>query len=162
MIRISNSEDAIRREYDRVASRYDRRWSYYIQATLGETLKRLDLQNSDRLLDIGCGTATLFQAIRVKYPSIGLVGVDISSEMLRVACKKSGRRAQFLAGKAQVLPLRSQNFDVVVSCISLLAATGDLSERNHQGLEAHRQSCDHGLVRRLPVLSRMRSVSEDR
>ena len=116
MIRISNSEDAIRREYDRVASRYDRRWSYYIQATLGETLKRLDLQNSDRLLDIGCGTATLFQAIRVKYPSIGLVGVDISSEMLRVACKKSGHRAQFLAGKAQVLPLRSQSFDVVVSC----------------------------------------------
>ena len=116
MIRISNSKDAIRREYDRVASRYDRRWSNYIQATLGETLKRLDLQNSDRLLDIGCGTATLFQAIRVKYPSIGLVGVDISSEMLRVACKKPGHHAQFLAGKAQVLPLRSQSFDVVVSC----------------------------------------------
>ena len=116
MIRISNSEDAIRREYDRVASRYDRRWSYYIQATLGETLKRLDLQNSDRLLDIGCGTAALFQAILAKYPSIGLVGVDISSEMLRVACKKSGNGAQFLAGQAQVLPLRSQSFDVVVSC----------------------------------------------
>ena len=51
-----------------------------------------------------------------KYPSIGLVGADISSEMLQVAYKKSGNRAQCFAGKAQVLLLHSQSFDVVVSC----------------------------------------------
>ena len=36
--------DAVVREYDRLAPDYDRRWSFYIGATIRETLGRIDLQ----------------------------------------------------------------------------------------------------------------------
>jgi ubiquinone/menaquinone biosynthesis C-methylase UbiE len=67
-------------------------------------------------LDIGCGTASLFQAILAEYPSVELVGVDLSTEMLKVAHKKLGDQAVFLAAQAQSLPFPSKSFDVVVSC----------------------------------------------
>lgn len=112
----AGSEDPIERKYSHVSPDYDSRWSFYIQATIRETLKRLDLQDSDRLLDIGCGTASLFQAIVPKYPSVELVGVDLSPAMLKVAHKKLGDQAVFLAAQAQSLPLPSRSFDIVVSC----------------------------------------------
>jgi ubiquinone/menaquinone biosynthesis C-methylase UbiE len=116
IIHRASGEDPIERKYSQVAPEYDSRWSFYIRATIRETVKRLDLQNSDRLLDIGCGTASLFQAIVAKYPSVELVGVDLSPEMLEVAHKKLGDQAVFLTAQAQSLSLPSGSFDVVVSC----------------------------------------------
>lgn len=116
IIHRTNIGDPIERKYSQVAPAYDSRWSFYIQATIRETVKRLDLQNSDRLLDIGCGTASLFQAIVSKYPSVELVGVDLTPAMLKVAHDKLGDRAVFAAAPAQSLPLPSRSFDIVVSC----------------------------------------------
>ncbi|MCG6946744.1 MAG: class I SAM-dependent methyltransferase [Deltaproteobacteria bacterium] len=116
IIHRSGGEDPIDRKYSHVAPDYDSRWSFYIQATIRETVKRLDLQDSDRLLDIGCGTASLFQAIASRYPSVELVGVDLSPAMLKVAYKKLDDQAVFLAAPAQSLPIRSNSFDIVVSC----------------------------------------------
>jgi ubiquinone/menaquinone biosynthesis C-methylase UbiE len=116
IIHRSGGEDPIERKYSHVAPVYDSRWSFYIQATIRETVKRLDLQDSDRLLDIGCGTASLFQAIASKYLSVELVGVDLSPAMLKVAYRKLSDQAVFLAAPAQSLPIRSNSFDIVVSC----------------------------------------------
>ena len=116
IIHRTGGEDSIERKYSQVAPDYDSRWSFYIQATIRETVKRLDLQDSDRLLDIGCGTASLFQTIVAKDPSVELVGVDLSPAMLEVAHKKLGDQAVFLAAQAQSLPIRSNSFDIVVSC----------------------------------------------
>ncbi len=41
------------REYSRLASNYDDKWSFYIRATTQETLNRFKLQLIDRVLDIG-------------------------------------------------------------------------------------------------------------
>jgi ubiquinone/menaquinone biosynthesis C-methylase UbiE len=116
IIHKAGGEDPIESKYSHVAPDYDSRWSFYIQATIRETVKRLDLQDSDRLLDIGCGTASLFQAVVAKYPSVELIGVDLSSAMLEVAHKKLGDQAVFFAAQAQNLPIRSNSFDIVVSC----------------------------------------------
>ena len=116
IIHRAGGDDPIERKYSQVAPEYDSRWSFYIQSTIRETVKRLDLHNSDKLLDIGCGTASLFQAIASKYPSVELVGVDLSPEMLEVAHKKLGGQALFLTAQAQSLPLPSRSFDIVVSC----------------------------------------------
>ena len=43
----SNDRDAAVEEYDRLAPHYDRRWTFYIEATLRETLKRLDVRPGD-------------------------------------------------------------------------------------------------------------------
>ena len=114
--RKSGDEDSIQRKYNHIAPIYDRRWSFYIKTTIRETVKRLDLQSSDKILDIGCGTASLFQPILAAFPSAQLIGVDISTRMLKVADKKLGNQAVFLAAQAQSLPFRSSTFDIVVSC----------------------------------------------
>jgi len=116
IIHMPGSEDPIKRKYNHIAPDYDKRWSFYIEVTLRETLKRLGLQVSDRLLDIGCGTASLFKPILAEYPSVELVGVDLSTRMLKAAHEKLGDQAVFLAAQAQSLPFRSESFDIVVSC----------------------------------------------
>ena len=112
----TREEDVVVREYADLASQYDRRWASYITATLRETLRRLEIKPSDRLLDIGCGTGSLLQAISTKYPSINLVGLDISKEMLKVACNKQIKKCNFIIGQALHLPFHSKSIDIVVSC----------------------------------------------
>lgn len=108
-------EDAVVREYDSLAHHYDKRWQHYIAATLKGTLKRLAINPNDRLLDIGCGTGSLLQAISANYPSVGMVGLDISREMLRIACNKQINKCNFITGQVQFLPFQSNSFDIVVS-----------------------------------------------
>lgn len=112
----ANGDQAVLEEYASLAPAYDDRWSFYVWATLSETLKRMALRDSDRVLDVGCGTSSLFEMISAKYPSAGLVGVDLCAEMLGVARKKMNRHASHFAARANGLPFRSGSFDVVVSC----------------------------------------------
>lgn len=111
-----SDEYAIVREYANLASEYDRRWAFYIEATLSETLKRMDIKPHDRLLDIGCGTGSLLQVISRNYPSVKIVGIDLSVEMLKVARNKQIKDSALIAGQAWCLPFRSKSFDRVVSC----------------------------------------------
>lgn len=118
-INTANNERAVIDEYANLASQYDRRWEFYIKATLHETLKRLNIEPTEKLLDIGCGTGALLQAISLKHPSVDLIGIDISVEMLRVATNKHMKRCSLVTGNARHLPFRPNSFDVVVSCNAL-------------------------------------------
>jgi ubiquinone/menaquinone biosynthesis C-methylase UbiE len=109
-------EQAIKEEYAHLAPTYDEHWSFYVHATLSETAKRLALRESDRVLDVGCGTAALFEIISPKYPTVQMLGADLSPEMLGVARKKLRGRASFLSARASELPFRSSSFDILVSC----------------------------------------------
>jgi ubiquinone/menaquinone biosynthesis C-methylase UbiE len=112
---ISRKEDAVLRKYLRLASRYDRRWSSYIEATVIETTRRMSLNPADRLLDIGCGTGALLYALSRTYPTVGLAGVDASQEMLAVARERVGTCAELKQGWAEQIPFGDESFDVVVS-----------------------------------------------
>jgi ubiquinone/menaquinone biosynthesis C-methylase UbiE len=79
------TEDAVVREYNRLAPDYDRRWSFYIGATIRETLGRIELQPDDRVLDVGCGTGVLLEALSNTTPGTKLAGVDPSKDMLALA-----------------------------------------------------------------------------
>ena len=103
-------------EYARLAPAYDTKWSFYVEATTRETMARLSLRPSDRLLDVGCGTGALLERLSESYPAALLSGVDPVPEMLAVARRKLPSEVTLREGWAERLPFDSEQFDVVVSC----------------------------------------------
>jgi SAM-dependent methyltransferase len=64
-----------------------------------------------RLLEVGCGTGVVLEAIRASFPAMQLVGADLSNEALRIARKRVDD-AHFVQVDAGQLPFRHE-FDVV-------------------------------------------------
>ena len=112
------SADRVRRQYERVAEKYDLRWARYNAASIHETLRRLDVRPGQRLLDIGCGTGTLLQRIHQGTRGIQSTGVDIASPMLKVAARKLGTGNLLVAADVQALPFPPERFDLAVSTSS--------------------------------------------
>ena len=111
-----SAADPVVDEYARAAERYDEKWAFYLEATTRETLRRLPMTSTARVLDVGCGTGELLMRLRAKYPDAMLAGLDPVEEMLIVAKDKLSGREDLRIGYADSLPWRSGSFDVVVSC----------------------------------------------
>lgn len=107
--------DPLRREYSRLASQYDSRWKRYIEASIRETLRRLRVAPGDRVLDVGCGTGALLEALSCAAPHAKLAGVDLSGEMLEVGRRRLGAAIDLRQAYAETLPFGDAAFDVVVS-----------------------------------------------
>ena len=110
------SKHPVQEEYARLASKYESKWSFYIQATARETLARIELRPKQRLLDVGCGTGVLLQQLSEAYPEARLYGVDAAPEMLEIAHKKIPPSIELYQGWAEHLPFDTGQFDLVVSC----------------------------------------------
>lgn len=114
----------MRKEYDLEAPKYDEKWSYYVEATIGETWKRvkpfLAAGHGSTILDVGCGTGAFFHYMNQSKDvekGLTLIGVDISQGMLDVARKKVPQ-ATFVHGSAShdgMLDVRNGSVDLVVS-----------------------------------------------
>jgi ubiquinone/menaquinone biosynthesis C-methylase UbiE len=111
----SSNRNAALKEYGKLAPEYDRRWSFYIKATLRETLSRIKLQPGDSFLDVGCGTGALLDALAASVPNAKLSGADASPEMLEVARKRLGEGVVLRQSYADHLPFSDEAFDVIVS-----------------------------------------------
>lgn len=109
----------VRRQYARVAGRYDRRWEAYTETSLGPALEALRPGPGARLLDVGCGTGVLLARAHERWPSARLVGVDLAPEMLAVARARLPAGAALAAASAADLPFPALAFDVLVSTSSL-------------------------------------------
>ncbi|NJK65761.1 MAG: methyltransferase domain-containing protein [Microcoleus sp. CSU_2_2] len=107
--------DPVQKEYSRLAERYDSRWSFYVNATIGETLNRLEINPGERILDLGCGTGALIQRLLQMAPEIQVFGIDPCAEMLEIAKQKLSKSVDLNLGSADNLPFPSNYFDVVVS-----------------------------------------------
>lgn len=111
----STDNSAVIGKYGKLAPRYDRRWSFYHQATLRETLTRLEVRPGDSLLDVGCGTGLLLDALERSVPGLKLSGVDPSPAMLGMARERLGEAVALKQGYAKRPPFPDEAFDVVVS-----------------------------------------------
>ena len=81
-------------------------------------IEQAHLEPSMRLLDLGCGTATLTMMIKRTHPQVEVIGLDGDPAILRIARKKvvkSGLTISLDIGMAYALPYPDGYFDRVVS-----------------------------------------------
>ena len=154
---MSDNYEELERQYeDRIAGRYNN--DYH-----GTPIAKWHDENfasfvakyyteGDRILDLGCGPASLWRALRLKLPSPGLlVGVDLSSRMIEEA-KILFPHGDFRVGSMFEIPAESGSFDIVI----VSSAFHHLpDERLHQALrEIYRVLDEHGiLIGREPLRS---------
>jgi len=112
----SPASHAVLQKYADLATRYERRWSFYVRVTLRETMARFELGPTDSLLDVGCGTGALLQMLSKNYPRARLAGVDPCPEMLDVARYRLHDHVELKEGWAERIPYPEHTFDCVVSC----------------------------------------------
>jgi 2-polyprenyl-3-methyl-5-hydroxy-6-metoxy-1,4-benzoquinol methylase len=92
-------------------------WQYIMggekaRATIAE--KYIKAQPGERVLDIGCGTGTLFELMGKK---INYVGYDISEDYINFAKKKfkNETNAKFYCTRVNEIELFEKDFDVVIA-----------------------------------------------
>ncbi|MDD1778455.1 MAG: methyltransferase domain-containing protein [Candidatus Helarchaeota archaeon] len=76
------------------------------------------------LVDLGCGSGNLIVQIAKKLPSLNLIGLDISSEILEFAKKRAmekkiAEKIEFKLGNAEKMPFEDNSIDFLVSTLSL-------------------------------------------
>ncbi|MDR3676164.1 MAG: class I SAM-dependent methyltransferase [Acidobacteriota bacterium] len=81
------------------------------------TLALMDLQPSDRVLDMGCGSGWLSRRLAARVPNGSVVGIDVSDEMIhRAQLASTGiPNVQFLHGTAEEIPAPPDSFAKVLS-----------------------------------------------
>lgn len=112
----SEPTDAAVRKYERLASRYDTRWSGYIEATVRETLTRLHIGDEDRVLDVGCGTGALLHRLATAHPQARLFGIDPTPAMLAIARQRLPPTVETQKGRIEAIPFPDEFFDAVTCC----------------------------------------------
>lgn len=105
----------VQQEYSRLAPIYDRRWTNYVDRSIQATLNRLNIEPNSRILDLGCGTGSLFQSLLDVVPEAELLGLDLSTEMLDIAREKLPDSIELVVGSADNLPFADESFNLVIS-----------------------------------------------
>ena len=108
--------DPVQREYARLAQTYDEKWSFYLEVTLQQTLKRVDLHAGESLLDIGCGGGLLAEPLRRLGAQV--TGIDAGEKNVRVARLHAEQGGLDIAYRRQLpedLALKGASFDIVAN-----------------------------------------------
>ena len=108
--------NSVLKEYSRLAKNYDTKWSFYLNATTCETLKRVKINPTDRVVDIGCGTGILLHRLDQNSPHVELYGLEPVLSMLDMARQRLSGNVKLYQGWAESLPFNAEQFDVIVSC----------------------------------------------
>ena len=98
----------------------------------GELVGQSHLQPGQRVLDLGCGTATLTLLIKKAQPKADVYGLDVDTGALAIAHRKvreAGVDVSLDVGTATQLPYRDRSFDHVF--VSLVLHHLDQEDKRH-------------------------------
>jgi ubiquinone/menaquinone biosynthesis C-methylase UbiE len=96
------------------------KWAAKEETFKPELVKQARIQKNSRVLDLGCGTATLTILIKKSQPEAEVTGIDIDPTVLEIAKEKAARAGVNIAldlGTAFKLPYQDNYFDQVVSSL---------------------------------------------
>ncbi|RLF01350.1 MAG: hypothetical protein DRJ64_10735 [Thermoprotei archaeon] len=113
-------------DHDIIARIYDELYGDEQRKKYETIIKRVRL--SGLLLDAGCGTGALMDALDVDENRY-YVGIDISRKMIAVAKKRLNRivKGDLLIGDINLAPFRNKVFDIIVSFTVIHEAPKSLS-----------------------------------
>lgn len=100
----------MKQRYDITANIYDMRYSEEQAAKIESALENTHMEESGRVLDVGCGTGVLFSYVADKAKIV--VGIDISRKSLLVAKNRaqSFPKVWLVLADADNMPLREKLF----------------------------------------------------
>jgi malonyl-CoA O-methyltransferase len=118
----------VRRAFDRAARTYD--GAAILQREIcGRLLEHLDPIRLEprRVLDLGCGTGSAFEALSKRYPRAAFFGLDLAPAMLAMAKARSpwwrralgGSPAALACADAERLPIAGRSMQLVFSNLAL-------------------------------------------
>src|SRR5215210_7233949 len=96
------------------------RWFMPESKFKSQLVKQAHIQLGQRVLDLGCGTATLTVLIKQTHPDVEVFGLDGDAQVLEIARKKAvkaGVEITLHEGLAFQLPYADKSFDRVLSSL---------------------------------------------
>lgn len=86
-----------------------------------DLIQQTGLKGNESILDFGCGTGTLSVMIKEEFPSVILTGIDVDSDVLSIAERKTKQKGLDIVFKkydGTILPFHEdQRFDIIVSSL---------------------------------------------
>lgn len=92
------------------------RWSRRLASEFASTLTT---EPGWRILDVGCGTGALLEAVRARQRPAVLVGVDRSAEFVNAARSRLGEDVEVRVADGADLPFENDSFDITMSGLVL-------------------------------------------
>jgi len=122
-------KDPVHEAFTELAPRYEQAvgqelqtfWGWSYQDFIDQLIKRINLEDDHRLLDIATGTAVIPRKLAARSNSSGkLFGLDITEAMLRRGQEKTAELLNptvihLTCGDAMALPFPADSFDIVVT-----------------------------------------------
>ena len=91
-----------------------------VQVDRQELVRQAGIKPDYRILDVGCGTATLTLLIKNAHPNVTVIGIDGDEDILEIRRKKikeAGLRIPLTQAMAFKLPYPDESFDRVLSSL---------------------------------------------
>jgi len=126
--------------YDRLTPLFDPviRWSMRELELKRRLIVQARIEPGYRVLDLGCGTATLTILIKQMYPAAEVVGLDGDPKILAIAEAKAAKAEVSLTldhGLAFEMPYPDQSFDRVVSSLVIHHLTTENKRRAFKDIQ---------------------------
>ena len=116
MVATNTHKENVAKHFNDWADHYDSGhmsgWFRYFQDKI---IQELNPQPGQKIIDVGCGTGWAVKEIVRRVPKAKAYGIDISSEMIRIA--KSGitnNAIEFIEGDSENIPYADEFFDAVI------------------------------------------------